>query len=175
MKRRLKILTSNSATHSNSPHEKSWTGSFGTAIVGVSRTFSTDSTQQSTCSKYENNEQYCCDYQASVIAINWILCYIFLGSVDMTEWIVANIVWCAVDLVCERVADVDHGWSDINDRHFDFRNIRFDHLLDIFLHIFDFTLAGADCVLQIAVEQFLDILDDFTLVGQLICGKKIKK
>lgn len=85
---------------SNSPHEKSRARALGTTIVRIARSLSTNAAQQSTRAEYENDEQNGCDNQAAIIAIDWVLSDIILGSVDVTECIVADEAWRAIDLMC---------------------------------------------------------------------------
>lgn len=86
----------------------------------------------------------------------------------MTERVVSSDIRNRIDLLRERVADVEHGLSDFIDRQFDFRHIRFDDVLDFALNFPDLLLARVDRLLEAALEQSLNVSDDVFLIRELI-------
>lgn len=153
---------------SNSPHEKASASSLCATIVAISiRSLSTNAAQQAKRDEHENDKQNGAYDKSAVVTINAVLSNVIIGSVKVTERIVSSNIRNAINLPRQRVADIEHRLADFLNRHFDFRYVGFNDVLDLALYLLHLPFARVDSFLETAVEQSLNILDDISLIRKL--------
>lgn len=150
------------------PHQEPCACTLRAAVVSVTvGALAADAAQQSEGDENQDDEEHRADNESSVVTVDAVLGDVVVGGVEVAEGVVARKVGNGVNLLRQRVADVEHRLTDFVDGHFHFRDVGFNDVFNFALDFLDFLLARIDSLLETSFQKLLDVADDVSLIRKL--------